>query len=260
MPNAAWPGQVLRFSSLESTNLHAADLVASGRTDEFAVVAGEQTAGRGRLGRTWSSPRGLGMYCSVVCRPEVSRERYPQLTLVAAVAAVEAVAAIGGGDLSIKWPNDLFHHGRKVGGILSEIVPSSDGEAESVVVGVGVNVSQKSGDFPGEIRNAAASLAEISGGALDVASLVAAFLGMFHSWRLVWEKDGFEPVRVRWLRHDCTVGKTVTIGGDPGAKALVTGIDAVGCLSLRDGRGRDFTLVSDDIAVSDWTAGKENPY
>lgn len=252
MRTAVWPGQVLRFASLESTNLHAAGLVAAGRTDEFAVVAGEQSAGRGRLGRSWFSPGGLGMYCSVVCRPRAPRERYPQLTLVAATAAVEAAAAVGGGALSIKWPNDLFHRGRKVGGILSEIVPSPGGEPDSVVVGVGMNVLQKREDFPEEIRDTASSLAEISGGPVDVESLVAAFLDAFHAWRLVWERDGFEPVRARWLRCNCTVGRTVVIGGDgPGATALATGMDADGCLSLRDAQGRDFTIVAGDVVAAE---------
>ena len=247
MRTKTWPGRLVSLDSADSTNIVAARMIAEGARGDFAVAATRQTAGRGRLGRSWTSPPGLGMYVTIALRPDAPLERYPQLTLVATVAAVETIGETTGTRLAIKWPNDLYLNDRKVGGILAETVPDQEGGAEYAVVGIGLNVLQRRGDFPDDIAAIAASLAEFGESNTTIAELTREFLDRFHSWRSKWERDGFAVVRNHWLDHDCTVGKMVTIRGDPNARALVLGMDETGCLTLRDETGGEFKIIADDV-------------
>jgi BirA family transcriptional regulator, biotin operon repressor / biotin---[acetyl-CoA-carboxylase] ligase len=134
------------------------------------AVAGEQTAGRGRLGRRWLAPAGTSLLCSVQLRPEVSPERLPELTGVAAHACAKAIATVTGLQPELKFPNDLLLGGRKVAGILAEARESR------VVLGVGVNVNVKEDDLPTEVDRPATSLLVESGRKIDRAGLLVELL------------------------------------------------------------------------------------
>lgn len=149
--------EVLYFDSLDSTNNYARRLAAEGCNDGLSVIAGQQTAGRGRLGRSWESPEGMGIYISVVLRPLLAPVETQILTLAAAVAAVNAISETTGINAGIKWPNDLIIEGRKVCGILLEMNSEAD-RVNYIVLGIGINYSQKKEDFPEELRDRAISL------------------------------------------------------------------------------------------------------
>ena len=148
---------ILYFDSLDSTNNYARKLAAEGCVDGMSVIAGQQTAGRGRLGRSWKSPANTGIYMSVVLRPPLAPAETQILTLAAAVAAANAIAEVTGLEAGIKWPNDLIIEGRKVCGILLEMSSEAD-RVNYIILGIGINYSQKEEDFSEELREKATSL------------------------------------------------------------------------------------------------------
>ncbi len=157
------------YAYVESTP--STQLLLEPEAAEGAVaVAGEQTAGRGRLGRPWFAPAGTSLLCSIQLRPEVSPERLPELTGVAAHACAEALAAVAGLEPELKFPNDLLVDGRKVAGILAE---AREGR---VVLGVGVNVNVPESDLPTEVDRPATSLLAETGREHDRAELLVELL------------------------------------------------------------------------------------
>jgi BirA family transcriptional regulator, biotin operon repressor / biotin---[acetyl-CoA-carboxylase] ligase len=134
------------------------------------AVAGEQTEGRGRLGRQWLAPAGTSLLVSVLLRPAVEPARLPELSLVAGQACAEAIAQTAGLETGVKFPNDVLIRGRKVAGILAE---ASEGR---VVLGIGVNVSQAAGELPPDARAPATSLLLETGREIDRAELLVALL------------------------------------------------------------------------------------
>jgi BirA family transcriptional regulator, biotin operon repressor / biotin---[acetyl-CoA-carboxylase] ligase len=140
--------EVLWYPEISSTSDVAASRAESGTGEGLLVIADMQTAGRGRLGRTWASPPGAGIYASIVVRPSAGAARL--LTLAAGVAVAEGIASATGLEPELKWPNDVHCQGRKVAGILAERV------ADHVVLGFGVNVLQAV--YPPEVRARATSL------------------------------------------------------------------------------------------------------
>jgi BirA family biotin operon repressor/biotin-[acetyl-CoA-carboxylase] ligase len=157
------------YAYVESTP--STQLLLEADAPEGAVaVAGEQTAGRGRLGRRWLAPAGTSLLCSVQLRPRVSSARLPELTGVAALACADAIAAVTNLEPELKFPNDLLVDGRKVAGILAE---AREGR---VVLGVGVNVNVAESDLPTEVDRPATSLLAETGRELDRAELLVELL------------------------------------------------------------------------------------
>jgi BirA family biotin operon repressor/biotin-[acetyl-CoA-carboxylase] ligase len=177
-------GPVEVAASLPSTMLRAGELAAAGAGEGAIVLADEQTAGRGRLGRTWTTPPGTALMLSLVLRPTLPPERTWTVLAAAGVALADAVATLLGADpsdraaVALKWPNDLLVEGRKAAGLLAERgtaassdahdsgardrdaqAPTARPDAGGVVLGMGVNVTQRLEDFPGELRDRATSLA-----------------------------------------------------------------------------------------------------
>ena len=171
------------YAYVESTP--STQLLLEPDAPEGAVaVAGEQTAGRGRLGRRWLAPAGTSLLCSVQLRPEVSPERFPELTGVAARACAEAIAAMTGIQPTLKFPNDLLVDGRKVAGILAE---AREGR---VVLGVGINVNVAEGDLPTEVDRPATSLLVEIGREVDRAGLLVELLERLERRYDAWVDQG----------------------------------------------------------------------
>lgn len=163
---------VVRFESLPSTNLEAARRAVEGAPEGLCVVAAEQTSGRGRLGRQWLSPRGAGLYFSIVLRPTSPQSSWPLLTLVAAVAVHDALLECCDLQTDIKWPNDIVSAEKKLCGILAETVDTTGGGA--VVVGIGINLTKHS--FPPELQGVATSIQDILGGPVDYELVLQALI------------------------------------------------------------------------------------
>jgi BirA family biotin operon repressor/biotin-[acetyl-CoA-carboxylase] ligase len=173
----------------------------------------EQTAGRGRRGRSWTSPRGAGLLFSLSLQPRTPPERLPPLTLVVA----EAVAEAAGPEAAVRWPNDVVVDGRKLAGILAE---ARDGRA---VVGIGVNANHSAGDLPADARVPPTSLRMLRGHPVDRAELLADILAGIETAYRAFERDGF-----RGLARDDLCGRRVRLAG--GAEGICAGVDGEGRL------------------------------
>jgi BirA family biotin operon repressor/biotin-[acetyl-CoA-carboxylase] ligase len=150
---------VLVLKTVDSTNTYAKKLAIEGAAHGTLVVAEEQTAGRGRYGKSFFSPKGTGLYMSVILRPGTNVSAAQMVTVAAAVSVCETIEAITGLSPQIKWVNDVFLSGKKVCGILSEAGTNFEtGEIDYIIVGIGVNCSTLAQDFPPEIRSLAASV------------------------------------------------------------------------------------------------------
>ncbi len=172
-----WRGSILWFDCIGSTNDRAKVLAADGALHGTVLIADQQTDGRGRMGRSFQSPAGCGVYMSVILRPGCTPDRLMYLTCAAAVAMCEAVEAAAGFRPSIKWTNDLVFHGKKLGGILTELsVDPHSGLVQHAIVGIGINCSQKSEDFSPELQSMATSLSMVAGKPVDRSRLAATMI------------------------------------------------------------------------------------
>src|SRR5512140_598315 len=169
-------GHSFRYhDEIESTNLEAKSLATKGAPEGTVVVAEAQSAGRGRLGRRWTSPAGKGLLFSVVLRPSLPMSEAHLLTIVAATAAAEAIEKHVPARVAIKWPNDLFIGDRKVGGILMEVSGEQD-DVDWVVLGIGLNVNTEFSELPVALRRTATSLKMTGGEMVDRSDVLATLL------------------------------------------------------------------------------------
>lgn len=139
-----------------STNADIRELAEIGAPEGVVMIAGEQTAGRGRLGRSFYSPKDSGLYMSVLLRPELGVTDSLAITVCAASAAAEAIDALTGSSAGIKWVNDIYINGRKVCGILTEASVEPDGSMGYAVLGIGINVADRG--FPDDIKDKAGAI------------------------------------------------------------------------------------------------------
>ena len=243
-----WAEQAVRLKTVDSTNSYAKKLAAQGACHGTVVLAEHQTAGKGRLGRTFSSPAGMGIYCSVVLRYGVEPERLFCLTPIMAEAARRAVHNSTGLQPQIKWINDLVLHRRKLCGILTEL-GTENGKIAYVVVGIGVNCSQQEDDFPPELRQTAISLEQALGKPVDREAVVQELIR-----QVQLAADGFLQDASPWIRtyseHCLTIGKGVQlIRGDVIRLAHVDGIDDRGALLVTLEDGTKETVFSGEASV-----------
>jgi BirA family transcriptional regulator, biotin operon repressor / biotin---[acetyl-CoA-carboxylase] ligase len=239
--------RVLYFPIASSTNDLAAKLAAQGTPDGTLIIAGQQTAGRGRGGHHWYSPPGAGLYVSVVLDAQqgTSGDWVHALTLATGVAMAEGLHAASGLPVMIKWPNDLVmapagtvRGARKLAGILAEA--QSDGGALShVIVGVGVNVGPAA--WPADISSRATSLEEELGRPVDSSAVLGASLARMGTWVRRLRAGHSAVVRARWQQLAVgAAGATVEIAQAGGLRRGVTaGIDDDGALLVRHGTGTE---------------------
>ncbi|MCI8281555.1 MAG: biotin--[acetyl-CoA-carboxylase] ligase [Lachnospiraceae bacterium] len=152
----SWLGKTIySYEEIDSTNTEGKRLAEKGAPHGSVIRAQVQTAGRGRRGRSWSSPKDAGIWFSIILRPDIAQESAPVLTLAAAMAVVRAIRRLPGAKPQIKWPNDVVMSGKKVCGILTEMSPQKEG-VDYIVVGIGINMRQQA--FPPDIIATATSL------------------------------------------------------------------------------------------------------
>ena len=205
-----WRDTLYWYDSIDSTNTKAKKLARQGAPHGTVLVAQQQLGGRGRLGRSFHSPAGLGVYLSVILRPQCKPEALMHLTCSAAVSMCDAVQNLCGVRPGIKWINDLVLGGKKLGGILTELsVDSKTGLTAYAIVGIGINCRHKETDFPEELRCIATSLS-MAGFSIEPAALSAAMI------EALWQMDktllSEKSARMAQYRKDCiTLGKEITV-------------------------------------------------
>ena len=240
--------RVLRYDSLPSTNNEVARLAFEGAEEGVAVVADEQTAGRGRLQRTWSSPKGAGLYFSILLRPALAPERWPLITFVAALATGDALREAAGVQTDIKWPNDPLAGEQKICGILAEATETPTGRA--VVVGIGVNLTEDA--FPQELINVATSVAKESGRKPERETILKSLLSALSRWySLLHETDGAEKIVAAWTsRSSYASGRMVQVtNGDEVLQGITRGVENDGALRLETTRGIELIRAGDVTSV-----------
>jgi BirA family transcriptional regulator, biotin operon repressor / biotin---[acetyl-CoA-carboxylase] ligase len=253
----ARPGGLWRdLEVVESTGSTNADLLAralAGEPEGAVLAAEEQRAGRGRMGRTWTSPPRAALTVSVLLKPAVPPARRGWLPLLAGVAVATAVTRVTGVETRIKWPNDLLAADAKLAGILAEAA------ADAVVVGIGLNVSTEPAELshllatprPGGLP--ATSLAAAGATTLDREELLLAILAGLEHWYRAWQRAGGDPdrsgLRQEYLRWSATIGRTVR-AELPGGQALsgpAAGFDSDGRLLVRLSSGAEVAVAAGDV-------------
>jgi BirA family biotin operon repressor/biotin-[acetyl-CoA-carboxylase] ligase len=238
-------GPVHYFETLDSTNNLAKELAARGAPEGIVVVAEAQTGGRGRLGREWDSPPGLGLYVSLVLRPMLPPMDLPQITLTTAVAVARAVRRVAGVAPGIKWPNDLILNGKKLGGVLTEMETESD-RIRHVVVGLGLNVNNPG--FPPELAATATSLTLATGGAFSRVDLLKAWLEEFDGLYDRFLNQGFGEILEEWKEFAVTLGRPVTVRQGPREiSGLALDVAPDGALLLRTADREIVRVISGEI-------------
>lgn len=177
LPNTfPWMKTIHYFDTIGSTNDEARRMAKSGAPHGTVLIAGHQTGGHGRRGRSFHSPAGSGIYMSVLLRPDCAPTELMHLTCAAAVAMCDAIEQAVGFRPGIKWTNDLVYDRRKIGGILTELGFTNQGLVDYAIIGIGINCTQTELDFPEDIRSIAASLAMVSQTRVEADVVAAAMI------------------------------------------------------------------------------------
>jgi BirA family transcriptional regulator, biotin operon repressor / biotin---[acetyl-CoA-carboxylase] ligase len=234
---------------VSSTQDVARGLARDGAPEGTVVIAETQTAGRGRLGRQWHSPPGVNLYLTVILRPALSLAEVPRLSLVAGVAAAEALETVAPGLVQLKWPNDVWLGGRKAGGIIAEAVTHSDGRISCVLLGIGLNVNLGADEFPRELRQHATSVLVATGKPCARAAVARELLSRLDNRYRETENRGFEAVRALFEKYSALTARRVTvIDGQKRQSGVARGIDAEGALLLETDRGMR-RIVGGDVTL-----------
>lgn len=237
------------FQETTSTNDVVERLARDGVREGVVVFAECQTKGRGRLGRKWLSPRGKGLWFSVLLRPDLRPVAATQLTVMAATALARAIRSQTGLQPEIKWPNDILLHGRKTAGILTELNAELD-HVKYIIIGMGVDVNFGAGDFPPELRKIATSLQIEAGQPVDRAELATAILHeLNHDYGRI-RAGKFEAVADEWEARCTTLGRNVTITvGRRQIHGRAESLDADGALLLRTQHGHLERIIGGDVTL-----------
>ncbi len=218
-----------------STNSAGMAAGAAGEPEGSVFVAEEQTAGRGRGGHTWASPKSAGIYLSALFRPTLSPAEVLPLTLAAGLATADAIEEVGGVRADLRWPNDVVIGERKLAGILTEMTAEAT-RVRYVVVGVGVNVNQAS--FPASIENLATSLHAETGRTWSRVALAAALLKSLDREYRRFVAEGTQPVRERFeARSSFARGREVQVEENGGYSGTTAGLDEHGFLRVQTAGG-----------------------
>ncbi|MDF1544532.1 MAG: biotin--[acetyl-CoA-carboxylase] ligase [bacterium] len=227
--------QVHGYRKVKSTNDLASRLATDGIGEGCVVAAEEQTAGRGRLGRNWHSPVGVGIYTSIILRPKLRPEQAPGLSLMTALALAITVDKLLPGKVQIKWPNDLLICGKKAAGILTELSVDR-GRIDYLVVGVGINVNQTGGMFPEEIKKTATSLRRTLRKKVNRVLLLQEFLQNFEREYLQYQKYQLKKSLKKLRQYSSLLGQEVAVtSGREQIRGRAVDIDSSGALVVDTG-------------------------
>jgi BirA family biotin operon repressor/biotin-[acetyl-CoA-carboxylase] ligase len=243
-------GRSLRVvAEVGSTNDAAMEAGRQGAEEGLVILADRQSAGRGRRGRTWVSPPGVGLYTSVLLRPRQPPTGLPLLTLVAGLGVVEAIEAIAGVAARLKWPNDVSVEGRKVGGILAETA-SADEKVSHIAIGIGINVNHGPGTLPEELFPAATSLLLATGRRLPRGELAAAIYNGLDRWYQVFCEEQIESILAAGRERSATLGRPVDVLADGERwQGLAVDLDFDGALLVREEGGDLRRVMASDVSI-----------
>ncbi len=233
---------------VDSTNKVAKEMAQKGAEEGTVIIAEEQTAGKGRLGRLWFSPAGQGLWFSIILRSQISPADAPKMTLVAAVAVARTLREIGI-PVGIKWPNDILIRERKLAGILTEMNAEID-KVNYLIVGIGINISLNGDVLPDEIASVATSMEEYAEGGISRIRVLASILNNFDSLYQEFTTGGFSNILDSWKDMSVTLNRRVKIHAlgkiDEG---LAFDIDEDGALILKKDDGTIKRVLSGEVSL-----------
>jgi BirA family transcriptional regulator, biotin operon repressor / biotin---[acetyl-CoA-carboxylase] ligase len=234
------------FFKTDSTNRVALELGHAGEPEGTVVLAEEQTAGKGRAGRTWQSDRAAGIYVTLLLRPRLAPVQAPLLTMMAGLSARAAIEAQTGLAPDLKWPNDLLLAGKKVGGILTEM-HAEPSQVRFVIVGIGLNVNQEK--FPGELGATATSLRIETGKQVSRLELLVRLLREFENDYNRFVREGSGAVTEKFEAvSSYAQGKRVRVtNGTESFAGTTAGLAPEGLLLVKRDDGRVVTVISGDV-------------
>ena len=249
---AACPWRDTRFwyAVIDSTNTRAKQMAQNGAAHGTVLIAGSQTGGRGRMGRSFASPEGMGVYLSVILRPNCTPDKLMHLTCAAAVAGCKAVETVSGISPQIKWTNDLVFGKKKLGGILTELaLDGATGLVAYAIIGIGINCRQSAADFPPELQNMATSVSQISGASCSPVRLAAALTdALFQMDKMLL--PGKKAILDAYRAHCMTLGKEISVvRGDEIRHGTALDLDDDGELVVRFSDGTVETVHSGEVSI-----------
>lgn len=232
-PSLIWPDEIMNnlnsrlikeilfYPTLDSTNELAKELLADKKAKEgLVIVAGKQTAGKGRLGRIWESPAG-GLWFSIILSPKLPLHELPLLSLVFAVAIAAALDEISNSKCGIKWPNDIFINDKKVAGILLEVSGQVD-NIDSVIAGIGININISQDIWSNDTRHIATSLLEETNQIIPNNIILPVVLSYLEKYYNLFISNGFVEIREDFKNRCVHLNKKVSVKQ---VNKLVTGIN-----------------------------------
>jgi BirA family biotin operon repressor/biotin-[acetyl-CoA-carboxylase] ligase len=239
--------RIHHFFRTDSTNRVAMELGYAGEPEGAVILAEEQTAGRGRAGRSWHSERAAGIYVTLLLRPKISPVQAPLLTMMAGLSAHAAIQAQTGLQPDVKWPNDLILNGQKVGGILTEM-HAEPTLVRFVIVGIGVNMNQET--FPGELNRVATSLRVETGKNQSRLELLVRLLREFETDYNRLLREGSSSVTERFTQvSSYALGKKVRVtNGNEIYVGVTAGLRPEGLLQVQREDGAVVTVFAGDVA------------
>lgn len=239
--------QIIKYKELDSTSIRVRELAEEGAPEKTVVVADSQTNGRGRKGRSFFSPEGAGLYMSMLLRPGLAFQDTLSITTMTAVAVAKAIERLvpDGELVDIKWVNDLFIHGKKICGILTETGQKfTDGVPDYVIVGIGINVGGL--DFPEELAEIATSLEKEWGFLPSKEELLNLILEEFEK---LYVKLPDVTYMEAYRKRSMVIGKNIRVlSGDTSYEARAVGIDDRAGLIIETANGREI-LQSGEITI-----------
>ena len=248
-PQYPWKERFAFFPTIDSTNDHLRALAKAGAPEGTVLVADHQTGGHGRRGRSFHSPEGVGIYMSILLRPQCAPTQLLHLTCAVAVAMCDAVQKASRFRPGIKWTNDLVFGSRKLGGILTELGFTPKGGVDYAIIGIGINCCQKATDFPEDIRDMAGSLAMATGQEIDRAKVAAAMMEALYAMS---EKllPGKGEILSQYRRDCVTVNREVVlVRGEERRYGYALDIDEEGALLVRFRDGSTETVNSGEVSI-----------
>lgn len=239
--------RIYHFFKTDSTNQVALELGHAGEPEGAAIIAEEQTAGRGRAGHSWHSERAAGIYATILLRPRLAPVQAPLLTMMAGLSARAAVQAATGLTVDLKWPNDLMISGKKLGGILTEM-HAEPSQVRFVIVGIGINVNQQK--FPAELAGASTSLRMETGKVQSRLEVLVQFLRQFESDYKELLSEGSAGVVKRFeAASSYARGKRVRVtNGRESFTGVTAGLEETGVLRVKRDDGEITLVIAGDVA------------
>jgi BirA family biotin operon repressor/biotin-[acetyl-CoA-carboxylase] ligase len=249
--------EVVSFDSVPSTIDAASELARNGEAEGTVVVAEAQSGGRGRLGRKWSSPGGVGIWTSIILRPAIPPRDAPKLTLLAAVTVATTLREQYEIAAEIKWPNDVVVAGRKICGALTELVAEQDA-IKYVITSFGLNVNQTRSKFPPEVRDIATSIRIELGRKVDRPEVFRRILREFDRQYMDFSKSDGSEILDRWRALSGTLGKRVKVQlRDGKVEGVAKDVENDGSLIIDVGGGSLRSVAYGDVTILRGSAAKD---